>query len=121
MRAAYAKMGKGAVLKTVSQTQSSGDHAAAMTATMELLNIKQARVSPSAFEVPKGYTKIDGTAAFSALGGGGNGGKEGSNGSFGGQIADSAKQGVKQGAAEEVKDQAKAKAKGLLHGIFGRP
>lgn len=118
MRAAYAKMGKGAVLKTVSQTQSSGDHAAAMTATMELLNIKQARVSPSAFEVPRGYAKIDGTAALSILGGGGNGG---SSGSFGGQIADSAKQGVKQGVAAEVKDQAKAKAKGLLHGIFGRP
>jgi hypothetical protein len=118
--AAYAKVGKGAYIKTVSQTQTTGDHASAMTATMELLNIKRVRVPASAFEVPKGYTKIDGTTLFSASGSGkdSNGA---SNGGFANQVTDSAKQGVKAGAAEAVKDQAKAKAKSALHGIFGRP
>jgi hypothetical protein len=120
-RAAYAKVGKGASIKTVSQTQSTGDHASAMTATMELLNIKHARVPSSAFEVPKGYAKIDGTAALSAVGGGASDGQGGAKGDFGSQLADSAKQGAKQGAANEVKDQAKSKAKGALRGIFGRP
>ncbi len=119
MAAAYVKMGRGAVLKTVTQTQSSGDHASAMTSTMELTNIKRSRVASSAFDVPNGYTKIDGTAALAALGGGG--GKDGKSGSFGDQLVDSAKQGAKQGAADEVKNQAKDKAKGVLRGIFGRP
>ena len=119
MAAAYAKMGRGAVIKAVSQTQSSGDHASAMTMTMEITNIKHARVASSAFDAPNGYTKIDGTAALAALGGGG--GKDGKSGSFGDQLVDSAKQGAKQGAADEVKNQAKDKAKRVLGGIFGRP
>jgi hypothetical protein len=117
---AYAKVGKGAAIKTVAQTQSTGDHASAMTMTMELLNIKRTRVPSSAFEVPKAYTEIDGTAVLSLLGGGG-GGKDGKNGSVVDQITDSAKQGVKQGAAEEVKNQVKDKTKGALRGLFGRP
>lgn len=120
-RAAYAKVAKGAYIRTVSQTQSSGDHASAMTTTMELLNIKHARVPSSAFEVPKGYAKIDGTAALAALGGGDSKDSGGAKGDFGSQLADSAKQGAKQGAANEVKDQAKSKTKGVLRGIFGRP
>lgn len=116
--AAYAKVGKGAAIKTVAQTQSTGDHASAMTMTMQLLNIRRARVPSSAFEVPATYAKIDGTAALSALGGGG---KDGKDGNLIGQMTDSAKQGARQGATEEVKDQAKSKAKGVLGKIFGRP
>ncbi|MDQ6736712.1 MAG: DUF4412 domain-containing protein [Gemmatimonadota bacterium] len=116
--AEYAKMGKGAFIKTVSQTQSTGDHASAMTATMELLNIRRTRVPSSAFDVPTEYTRIDGTAALSMLGGGGTDGK---GGNFGDQLVDSARQGAKQGAAEEVKNQAKDKAQGVLRGIFRRP
>lgn len=117
--AAYAKVGKGAVIRTVSQTQSTGDRASAMTMTMELLNIKRGRVPASAFEVPAAYTKIDGTTALSLLGGGG-GGKDGKSGNIISQMTDSAKQGARQGATEEVKDQAKSKAKGVLGKIFGR-
>ncbi|MGI8509070.1 MAG: DUF4412 domain-containing protein [Gemmatimonadaceae bacterium] len=117
--AAYAKIGKGAYLRTVSQMQSTGDRASAMTMTMDLLNIQRTRVLPSAFEVPKTYTKIDGTAALSLLGGGGGNGA-GPNGNIIGQIGDSAKQGAKQGATQEVKNQASDKAKGVIRGIFGR-
>jgi uncharacterized protein DUF4412 len=120
-RAAYAKVGKGAYIKTVSQTQSTGDHASAMTATMELLNIKRTRVPASAFEVPKGYAKVDGTDMLAGLGGTGSDSASRAKGDFAGQLADSAKQGVKQGAANEVKDQAKSKTKGILRGVFGRP
>ncbi|MEO7103070.1 MAG: DUF4412 domain-containing protein [Gemmatimonadaceae bacterium] len=122
-RAAYAKVDKGAYIKTVAQTQSTGDRASAMTMTMELLNIKRERVPSSSFDVPKGYTRIDGTAALGLVGGGANGkdGNGGANGNFGGQLVDSAKQGVKQGAANEVKDQAKDKTKSVLRGIFRRP
>ena len=115
--AAYAKIGKGAFIKSVAQTQSTGDRASAMTATMELLNIRKTHVPSSVFEVPKEYTRIDATALLTALGGG----KDGKSGNFGDQLVDSAKQGAKQGAAEEVKNQAKDKAQGVLRGIFRRP
>ena len=118
VRAAYSKIGKGAFLKTVAQTQSTGDHASSMTMTMELLNIKKSRVPSSAFDVPKEYARVDATEILGVLGGGG---KDGKSGNFGDQLVDSAKQGAKQGAAEEVKSQAKDKAKGVLRGIFGRP
>ena len=125
--AAYATVGKGAYLRIVSHTESTGDHASEMTMTMELLNIQRARVSSSAFELPKGYAKVDGTAVLAALGGGGGGGgggkdgKNGKNGGVAGELADSAKQGAKQGAAEEVKNQAKDKTKGVIQGLIRRP
>ncbi len=114
LAAAYAKMGNGVAIKTVSHTQTTGDDASAMSATMELLNIKRTRIDPSVFEVPAGYAKIDMTAAMSALNGNGKG-------NFVGQLGDSAKAGAKEGASNEVKNQAKDKAKGIIRGIFGRP
>jgi uncharacterized protein DUF4412 len=117
--AAYAKLGKGVPIKTVSQSREAGDKASpatmTMTMTMELLNIKQGHIDPSVFEVPAGYTKIDVTPIMSALAG------KGANGGLLGQMGDSAKEGAKEGAVQEVKSQAKDKAKGVLRGIFGRP
>lgn len=129
--AAYAKIGKGAVIKTVSQMQSTGDDASTMTMTMELLNITPTRVPSSTFDVPASYTKIDGTAALSALGGAtasegtagaagttGNGGTtDGKNSNIVDQLTDSAKAAAKQGAVDGVKD----KAKGAIGKLFGRP
>lgn len=123
--AAYAKIGKGAVIKTVSQIQSTGDNASTMTMTMELLNITPTRVPSSAFDVPASYTKIDGTAALSALssaagaaGTTANGGTTaGANGNIVDQLTDSAKAAAKQGAVDGVKD----KAKGAIGKLFGRP
>jgi uncharacterized protein DUF4412 len=113
--AAYAKIGKGVPIRTVSQTQAAGDHAPSMTMTMELLNIKRSQVDPSVFEIPAGYTKIDMTPVMSALAG------KAGNGGLLGEMGDSAKQGAREGATQEAKSQAKDKAKGMLRGIFGRP
>lgn len=115
--AAYAKIGKGVPIKTVSQTLEAGDQSSSATMTMELLNIKQGRIDPSVFEIPAGYTKIDITPVMTALAGDG----KGANGGLLGQMGDSAKAGAKEGAVQEAKSQAKDKAKGVLRGIFGRP
>ena len=120
--AAYAKIGKGVPIKSVTQSVTSGDQTSSSTSTMELLNIKTGPVSPSLFEVPAGYTKTDimgglgaATSVLDSLHG--HGGK----GNILGQMGDSAKQGAKEGATEEAKDQAKEKAKGALRGLFRRP
>ncbi len=122
LAAAYAKIGKGVPIKTVSQTQTTGDRASSMTSTMELLNIKRGRVDPSVFEIPEGYTKVDLMAGLSGAMGalGGKNGRGVPSGNILGQMSDSAKQGAKEGATEEAKDQAKETAKGVLRGIFGR-
>ncbi len=122
MAAAYSRIGAGVPIKTVTQTVTTGDHGSTSTSTMELLNIKTGAISPSVFEVPPGYTKMDIMAGMGAAASAldslkGKGGK----GNLIGQMGDSAKQGVKEGATEEAKDQAKVKAKGVIRGIFGRP
>ncbi len=120
--AAYAKIGKGVPLKTVTQTQTSGDHSSTTTSTMELLNIKRGRIDPSVFEVPADYAKTDMTSAMGgAMDAVGKAQKGMPKGNVLGAMSDSAKQGAKEGATEEAKDQAKEKAKGVIRGIFGRP
>lgn len=59
LTAAYAKIGKGVPIKSVTTTQSTGSRARSTTSTMELVNIKRERVDPSVFEIPPGYTKTD--------------------------------------------------------------
>lgn len=122
MAAAYAKIGKGVPIRTVTQSVTTGDHGSTSTSTMELLNIKTGPINPSVFEVPSDYTKTDIMAGLGAATAGLDSlkGKMG-KGNLLGKMADSAKQGAREGATEEAKDQAKEKAKGVLRGIFGRP
>jgi uncharacterized protein DUF4412 len=120
--AAYAKIGKGVPIKSVTQTQTTGDRASTMTSTMELLNIKRGRVDPSVFEVPADYAKTDLTSAMGgAMDALGSAQKSMPKGNVLGAMGDSAKQGAKEGATEEAKDQAKEKVKGAMRGLFGRP
>lgn len=122
MAAAYAKIGKGVPIKTVTQSVTTGDHGSTSTSTMELLNIRTGAINPSVFEVPAGYTKTDIMAGMGAAGSALDSlkGKLG-KGNLIGQMGDSAKQGAKEGATEEAKNQAKEKAKGAIRGLFGRP
>jgi hypothetical protein len=57
---AYAKIRKGLMLKRVS-TMESGDGARKHTTTMTttITNVKKSAISPSVFEVPASYTKVD--------------------------------------------------------------
>lgn len=119
---AYARIGKGVPIKTVTQSVTTGDHGSSSTSTMELLNIRTGAISPSVFEVPSDYTKTDITAGLGAATAGLDSLKRKmGNGNLLGNMADSAKQGAKEGATEEAKDQAKDKAKGVIRGLFGRP
>lgn len=69
LTAAYAKVRKGLPLKRVS-TSESGEGARKHTTTMTMLitNVKKAAISPSVFQVPAGYTKVDMMDAVRASG-----------------------------------------------------
>ena len=122
LAAAYAKIGKGVPIKSVTTTQTSGSHAKNSTMTMELVNIKRGRIDPSVFEIPADYTKTDMTQIMGgAVQGMGALQKGMHKGNVVGEMGDSAKQGAKEGATEEVKDQAKEKAKSAIGKLFGRP
>jgi hypothetical protein len=60
LTAVYGKMKKGLPLKSVT-TSVSGEGARQHTTTMTtaISNVKKASISPSVFEVPVGYTKVD--------------------------------------------------------------
>lgn len=132
---AYAKMRRGAMLKSITTTESvdDGGHATTMTTTMTLSSLKRAAISPSVFEVPAGYTKaaspLDALGPLAAVGDSlavararamkqsdARGGA-----STAGEAVDSAKAGAKQGVVEEAKDDAKAQAKKAIGRIFRRP
>ena len=60
LTAAYAKMRKGLMLKRVS-TMDSGEGARKRTTTVTttITNVKKSPISPSVFDVPSGYTKVE--------------------------------------------------------------
>ncbi|HMI57114.1 MAG TPA: hypothetical protein VK511_03650 [Gemmatimonadaceae bacterium] len=73
---AYAKMRKGLMLKRVS-TMDSGEGARKHTTTITttITNVKKSAISPSVFEVPASYTKVDLVDAVSAQAAAGKHGK----------------------------------------------
>lgn len=65
--AQYAKMRKGLMLKRVTTTQGgTGMPVHTSTLTTTITNVKKASISPSVFEVPAGYTKVDMMDAMAA-------------------------------------------------------
>lgn len=71
LTAAYAKVRKGLMLKRIS-TMDSGEGARKHTTTITttITNVKKSPISPSVFDVPSGYTKVDlldGLAAQAAV------------------------------------------------------
>jgi hypothetical protein len=73
MMAAYGKMRKGLMLKRVTTTEGgSGAHKRSSTMTTTITNVKKAAISPSVFEVPAGYTKVDLMDAVGPQGAGAN-------------------------------------------------
>lgn len=64
---AYGKMRKGLMLKRVSTTEGgTGARQHTNTMTMTITNVKKAPISPSVFEVPAGYTKVEMLDAMTA-------------------------------------------------------
>ena len=58
---AYAKIGKGVVLRMMrTDTSMTGDKTRTTTISTEISNIKRTSISPTVFDVPTGYTKSDG-------------------------------------------------------------
>ncbi len=69
--AAYSKMRKGLMLKRVSTTEGgSGARKHTTVITTTITNVKKVAISPSVFEVPAGYTKVDMMDAAMAAGAG---------------------------------------------------
>lgn len=65
--AQYSKMRKGLMLKRVTTSQGgTGTHAHTSTMTTTITNVKKASISPSVFEVPAGYTKVEMMDAMAA-------------------------------------------------------
>jgi hypothetical protein len=57
---AYGKMRKGLMLKRVSTTEGgTGAHKHSSTMTTTITNVKKTAISPSVFDVPAGYTKVE--------------------------------------------------------------
>lgn len=122
LTAAYAKIGKGVPIKSVTTSQSTGSRTSSTTSTMELVNIKRGRIDQSVFEVPDGYTKTDLTQAMGgAVEGMGTLQKSMPKGNIAGEMTDSAKQGAREGATEAAKEQAREKARNAVGKIFRRP
>jgi len=67
---AYAKIGKGIVLRTTRTSLSeTGGKQKTMTMTTEISNIKQMAIGPAVFVVPADYTKVEGLGGQGAAGG----------------------------------------------------
>jgi hypothetical protein len=140
---AYAKIGKGVVLKTTRTSVSeTGSKATTSTMTTDVSNIKRTAINPTVFEVPAGYTKTAGLAGglgmLNAIGdslkaaraaAGKQGATGGSSGSMAevspGAVVDTVKAGAEQGALSSTKqaasDAAGTQAKKAIGKLFGRP
>lgn len=133
LAAAYAKFGKGLMLKRVTTDDSGdGDRKHSTTMTMIISNVRHASISPSVFQVPAGYTKVESLSdAMSPMGAmqdsiaaarARSARKHGSSGmaSTAGDVVDSAGAGAQQGAVDGAKEGANAKAKKVMGKLFGR-
>ncbi|MDQ6829068.1 MAG: DUF4412 domain-containing protein [Gemmatimonadota bacterium] len=131
---AYAKVKKGVMLKRVAVMESeSNGKPRSTTMTMTIENVKRASISPSAFEVPSGYSKsaslTDAIAPLGAITDSLNAARARAKKSGAPPSAEdaadstspSAKQAALDAAKDATKDEAKAKVNKAIGRIFGRP
>ncbi len=116
LTAAYAKLPKGAPLKTVTHSETVDNGKTTRSdMTMTLAHLTTGAVSASVFELPAGYTKNDLFGQMSSLG------KLGDSLKKAGEAAPptpSVAQSVSDGVTGQAKDEAKEKAKSVVHHLL---